>query len=79
MALDSAVAWGKDVADAIKAVGVVAGTPVTDSQLEQIWAAVKGEDRDQLTTKAQTSTTGVTGNGAPGGPLPITAQPGTIS
>ena len=79
MALDSATVWGKDIADAIKAIGVSAGTPVTDVQLELVWAAIKGEDRSQLTTKAATSTTGATGTGAAGGPLPIAAVPGVIT
>lgn len=79
MALDSATIWGKAVADAIKAIGVSAGTPVTDTQLEQIWAAIKGEDRSQLTTKAATATTGATGTGPAGGPLPIAAVPGVIT
>lgn len=34
---------------------------------------------DEITTNAVTSTTGVTGVGAPGGPLPITAQPGVVT
>jgi len=79
VALDSAAIWGEDVADAIKAVGIVAGSDITDIQLETVWAAIKGEDRTQLTTKALISTTvtGVTGVGTPGGPLPLAAVPGT--
>lgn len=34
---------------------------------------------DHIKTNGQVSTTGVTGTGSPGGPLPITAQPGTIT
>ena len=79
MALDSAATWGKDVADAIKSVGVVAGTPVDDTQLEAVWAAIKGEDRSQLTVNANVSSTGATAAHASGAPATITALPGTIS
>ena len=77
MALDSASAWGIAIAAAVKAVGVTAGTPVTDGQLESIWTAVKTEDRSQLTSKSDVA--GVTGIGVPGGPLPIALGPGAIS
>ena len=39
MALDSAAIWGKDVADAIAAIGIVAGPAITPIQLETVWAA----------------------------------------
>lgn len=57
MALDTPTVWGKAVADAIKAIGVSAGTPVTDGQLESIWAAIVGEHRTQLTVNAAIATT----------------------
>ena len=79
MALDSSAIWGKDIADAIKAVGVTPGTPVDDAKLEAGWAAIKGEDRSQLTTKAATSSTGATAAHAAGAPATITALPGVIS
>lgn len=41
MSVDSAAVWGKDCADAISAVGVSAGTPITPGQLEAVWAAIK--------------------------------------
>ena len=76
MPLDSAAIWGKDVADAIKAIGVTAGTPVTDAQLEAMWAAIKGEDREQLTTKMEaTGVTNVAG-GSSAGPHPTTISAG---
>lgn len=79
MALDAAAVWGKSVADAIKAVGVSPGTPVNDTQLEAVWTAIVGEHRTQLTTKAATATTGATGVGTPGGPLPLVAVGGIIA
>lgn len=79
MALDSAVIWGKDIADAIKAVGVTPGTKVNDAQLEAVWAAIKGEDRSQLTSKADVSSSGATAAHAAGAPATITALPGTIA
>lgn len=52
MAIDKD-AWGTRIRDAINAVGVVAGTPVTQAQLEQIWRAIKDEDKTELTTKME--------------------------
>ncbi len=71
--------WGDAVAAAIQAEGITAGTPITTGQLEDIWRAIKGEDVTEITTNALVSTTvtGATGTGPSGGPLPITAQPGT--
>ena len=48
MPLDPPPTWGQQVAQAIKAIGVQAGTPVTDAQLEATWAAVKTIDTSQL-------------------------------
>lgn len=44
--------WGKSVADVVKAVGVTAGAPITDAQLEALWTAIKTADTTELTTKA---------------------------
>lgn len=41
MPLKTPTVWGAETAAAIKAVGVTAGTKVTDAQLAQIWEAVK--------------------------------------
>lgn len=61
MALDPPATWGKSIADAVKALGIAPGTPVSDAQLEQFWTLVKTEDTSQLTTKMQaTGTTNVT-------------------
>lgn len=79
MPLDPAATWGADVKSAIDSVGVTAGSEVTPAQLIQVWTAIVGEHRDQLTTKAQTSTTGATGSGPAGGPLPIVSQLGVIT
>lgn len=48
MPLDSDTIWGANVAAAIKALGVEAGTAVDDAQLALVWKAVKGEDISQL-------------------------------
>lgn len=42
------------------------------------WKTIAGKIVAHITTNAvvNVATTGVTGSGAPGGPLPITAQPG---
>ena len=77
MPLDPASVWGKAVADAVKALGVEAGTAVTDTQLEAMWTAVKTEDRGQLTGKS--NIVGATLTGPAGGPLPITLGPGAIT
>lgn len=49
--------------------------PYTEKMAEAIANAVI----DEITTNAVVLTTGVTGTGSPGGPLPITAQPGVIT
>lgn len=48
MALDNDTVWGANIAAAIKALGVSAGTPVDDAQLALVWKAIKGEDISQL-------------------------------
>lgn len=79
MALDPASTWGEAVAAAIKAVGVSAGTPVSDTQLEAVWTAVKTEDRDQLTTKAEVTSNGSTETHAAGAAAAIVNLDGDIS
>lgn len=49
--------------------------PYTEKMAEAIANAVI----DEITTNAVVLTTGATGSGPPGGPLPITAQPGVIT
>ncbi len=51
MALDKD-RWGQNVADAIAALGVVAGTPVTPTQLADMWKAIKGEDKTEVNANA---------------------------
>jgi hypothetical protein len=51
MAIDSN-AWGTRVANAVQSVGVMAGVPVTSNQLEQIWQAIKAEDKTEMTVYA---------------------------
>jgi len=43
------------------------------------WKIICGQIVNHVTVNAAVSTTGQTGTGPDGGPLPITAQPGTIS
>ncbi len=43
------------------------------------WKLVATTIVNHITVNAVVSTTGVTGTGPDGGPLPITAQPGTIT
>ena len=67
MPLDSNTVWGQQVAAAVQSVGVAAGTPVTNSQLEAVWAAIKNIDRTQLTTKMEAAgTTNVTSGSSAG-------------
>lgn len=44
--------WGDRVAAAIQGFGITAGTPITPGQLQQIWRIIKGEDKTEMTTKA---------------------------
>ena len=57
MAMNS-TAWGTRVAQAIVDAGIVAGTPVTQAQLEVIWQAIKAEDVTEV-IKADTITNNV--------------------
>ena len=43
------------------------------------WKLVATAIVTHITTSGVVTTTGVTGTGTPGGPLPITAQPGVIT
>ena len=72
MALDIPALWGKDIADAVKAIGVSAGSEITDVQLEAVWAAVVTVHTAQLAQAAV----------APGsftGSIPVTGVGGPIS
>ena len=44
--------WGNDIASRIAAVGVVAGTPVTPAQLQEVWQAIKEGDVAEISTNA---------------------------
>lgn len=84
MALDNN-RWGTAVANAISSIGIVAGTPITSGQLEQVWQAIKGEDVTEITSNAVVSTnvavasvTGVTPGGGTSGPGTGTGT-GTVS
>jgi hypothetical protein len=66
--------WGTSVANAVKAVGVTAGTPITDAQLEQIWRAIKTQDDAHISANAKVT---VTVTGVQPGPSNLTAE-GTV-
>lgn len=70
--LDTATIWGQDVADAIAAVGVIAGAPVTPAQLALIWKAIKQVTIDNMAkadvapgTFEDSTSTVITGVGGP--------------
>ena len=52
--------WGPTVAAAVKAVGVSAGTPITDAQLQAIWTAIVTAHDTHISGNAQVTVTGVT-------------------
>ena len=56
-----------------------AGALITDAELLAMWKLIGIDIVDEIKNNAVTSTTGVTATGPAGGPLPITAQPGTVS
>lgn len=78
MALDAPSVWGKQVADAIKALRPTAGSPVTDAQLEAIWAAIKGVDTTQL-GQADVAPGNFSVNSPTDGPLPVSGTGGPVS
>lgn len=78
MATDSATIWGKNINDAIDALGITAGSEITDAQREGIWAAVKTEDKVQLGKADVAPGTFIDSPGATGG-LPITGFGGGIT
>ncbi|MEE8299289.1 MAG: hypothetical protein V3R67_07915 [Thermodesulfobacteriota bacterium] len=44
--------WGQNVADAVAAIGITAGTPITPAQLAIVWKAIKGEDKTEFNANA---------------------------
>ena len=79
MPLDAATIWGKNVADRIKALRPPAGTPVTDAQLEAIWAAVKEEDTAQLGKSSVASGAFQIINPETSSPVPVTGIGGPVT
>lgn len=75
MALDK-TRWGNAVAAAVKAVGVQAGTDVTDAQLQAIWQAMADESKKEINTNAgielQAGDVQVPGAGLSNGGGPVT-------
>ena len=51
MSLDS-TRWGDSIAAAISAIGITAGTKITDVQLKEVWRAIKGEDKTEISSNA---------------------------
>jgi len=73
---------GNTLGAAIAAAIIAAQTGLSGAEqtiLIAKWQIIAGEIVSHITNNAETSTTGQTGTGPDGGPLPITAQPGTIS
>jgi len=63
-------AWGTAVADAIAAIGIAAGTPITSGQLASVWQAICAEHDTHITNNAEVTVTGVTSGSS--------SAPGTI-
>jgi len=79
MAMDK-TRLGNKLADAVESFGATLG-PLDKLNLKAIMQSFAEEIIDEITGNAEVSTnvttTGVTGAGSPGGPLPIVSQPGT--
>ena len=69
---------GVAIATAITAAKPADGAAMSSSELESMCKTIAGEIIDEFTNNGQVSTSGATGSGPAGGPLPITSQPGTI-
>jgi len=54
-------------------------SPAEEAIVKAAWLAICQTHITHLTTNSLILTTGVTATGTPGGPLPITAQPGSLS
>lgn len=69
---------GKAIADYFVSNKQPDGSSVTDAQLEAIWQGVMTLIYDDIKASmvVNVTVTGETDSGPPGGPLPITAQPG---
>ena len=70
---------GVAIATAITAAKPDDGAAMTPTELETMWKVIAGEIVDEFVNNGETSTSGATDVGTPGGPLTITSQPGTIS
>lgn len=51
MALDK-TRWGNSIAAAVKSLGIVAGAPITDNQLEQVWQKVAEASKSEINENA---------------------------
>lgn len=79
MALNAA-AWKTSIIFSLESAGSLTGlTQAEKDSIEDAWDIICQAHVNHIKNNAVTSTTGATGTGSPGGPLPITAQPGTIS
>lgn len=71
--------WGSAIKVAIDGLTIPQDRVITDGELESFWQAITSEHVSEVTTNAEVSSDGATGTGPKGGPLPITALPGTVS
>lgn len=79
MALNSTT-WATTIRSALQGAGYF--DDLTDAEknvVENGWKILLGAHVTHITGNAVTLTTGVTGTGSPGGPLPIVSQPGVIT
>ncbi len=75
----SGTTWGSAINAAVSGLTIPDDRVITAGELETFWQAIASEHVTHISGNADTSSTGTTGVGTPGGPLPITALPGTVS
>ena len=79
MALNAA-AWKTAIIFSMESAGSLAGlTQAEKDSIEDAWDIICQAHVNHITSNAVTLTTGVTGTGSPGGPLPIVTQPGVVT
>lgn len=79
MALNAA-AWKIAIIFSMESDGRLDGLTETEKDsIESAWNIVCEAHVNHIKNNAAVSTTGTTGSGSPGGPLPIVAQPGVVS
>jgi hypothetical protein len=79
MALNAAT-WAANIKSALSSAGLLNGlTTEEKNTIESGWNAVATGNITHLTTYGLILTSGATGTGPEGGPLPIVSQPGIIT